>query len=63
LYVAVVYGFIFVVAPMIFFTIKISCAQTKEEFNLLSKVLKWIIFFGILSVLVITLNIHYNDKG
>jgi 4-hydroxybenzoate polyprenyltransferase len=63
LYVAVVYGFIFVVAPMIFFTIKISCAQTKEEFHLLSKVLKWIIFFGILSVLVITLNIHYNDKG
>lgn len=63
LYVAVVYGFIFVVAPMIFFTIKISNAKTKEEFHLLSKVLKWIIFFGILSVLVITLNIHYNDKG
>ena len=63
LYVAVVYGFIFVVAPMIFFTIKISSAKTKEEFHLLSKVLKWIIFFGILSVLVITLNIHYNDKG
>jgi 4-hydroxybenzoate polyprenyltransferase len=63
LYVAVVYGFIFVVAPMIFFTIKISSAKSKDEFHLLSKVLKWIIFFGILSVLVITLNIHYNDKG
>ncbi len=63
LYAAVIYGFLFVVAPMIFFTIKISNAKTKEEFHLLSKVLKWIIFFGILSVLVITLNIHYNDKG
>lgn len=63
LYFAVIYGFIFVVAPMIFFMIKIWNAKSKEEFRLLSSVLKWVIFFGILSVLVITLNIHYNAKG
>jgi 4-hydroxybenzoate polyprenyltransferase len=63
LYFAVIYGFIFVVAPMIFFMIKIWNAKSKEEFHLLSSVLKWVIFFGILSVLVITLNIHYNAKG
>jgi len=63
LYFAVIYGFIFVVAPMIFFMIKIWNAKSKEEFHLLSTVLKWVIFFGILSVLVINLNIHYNAKG
>jgi 4-hydroxybenzoate polyprenyltransferase len=63
LYFAVIYGFIFVVAPMIFFMIKIWNAKSKEEFHLLSTILKWVIFFGILSVLVINLNIHYNAKG
>ncbi|WP_264521528.1 geranylgeranylglycerol-phosphate geranylgeranyltransferase [Flavobacterium sp. N1994] len=62
LYYAVIYGLIFIVSPMIFFLVKIWNANSKEEFHLLSKVLKWIIFFGILSVLVITLNIKYNVK-
>lgn len=59
LYYAVVYALFFVVAPLIFFVVKIWSAKTKEEFHLLSRVLKWVIFFGILSVLVITLNINY----
>lgn len=59
LYYAVIYALLFVVAPMIFFVIKIWSAKTKEDFQLLSKVLKWVIFFGILSVLVITLNVNY----
>ena len=63
LYYAVIYGLIFVVAPMIFFVVKIWNAKTKEEFRLLSTVLKWIIFFGILSILAINLNIMYNAKG
>jgi len=63
LYFAVIYGFVFVVAPMIFFMIKIWNAKSKEEFHLLSSILKWVIFFGILSVLIITLNIHYNAQG
>lgn len=63
LYYAVIYGLLLIVAPMIFFTAKIWNAKQKEEFHLLSTVLKWVIFFGILSVLVITLNIRYNAKG
>lgn len=63
LYFAVVYALLFVIAPMIFFVIKIWSAKTKQEFHLLSTVLKWIIFFGILSVFIVTLNIRYNVKG
>lgn len=59
LYYAVIYGLLFVVAPLIFFVIKILTAKTKEDFHLLSRVLKWVIFFGILSVLIITLNVNY----
>lgn len=59
LYYAVIYGLLFVVAPLIFFVIKILTAKTKEDFHLLSTVLKWVIFFGILSVLIITLNVNY----
>jgi 4-hydroxybenzoate polyprenyltransferase len=63
LYYAVIYGLLFVVAPMIFFVVKIWNAKTKEDFHLLSTVLKWVLFFGILSVLVINLNILQNVKG
>ena len=63
LYYAAVYGLIFIVAPMVFFVVKIWSAKSKEEFHLLSTVLKWVIFFGILSILVITLNIKYHVKG
>jgi 4-hydroxybenzoate polyprenyltransferase len=60
LYYAVIYALLFVVAPMIFFIIKIWNAKSKKDFHLLSSVLKWVIFFGILSVLVINLNIKNN---
>lgn len=63
LYFAVIYALLFVVAPMIFFVTKIWTAKTKQEFHLLSTVLKWLIFFGILSILIVTLNIRYNVKG
>jgi len=54
---ATIYSFIFVLAPMLYFSIKIWTAQSKSDFQKLSKVLKWILFFGILSILFITLNI------
>ncbi|TBX70114.1 prenyltransferase [Flavobacterium silvisoli] len=57
LYFAVIYGLLLIVGPMIFFVIKIWNATSKKDFHLLSTVLKWIIFFGILSVAVITFNI------
>ena len=63
LYYAVIYGLLFVVAPMIFFVVKVWNAKTKEEFRFLSTVLKWIIFFGILSILAVNLNIMQNVKG
>lgn len=57
LYYAVIYGLLFIVGPMIFFVVKMWNATAKKDFQLLSTVLKWIIFFGILSVVVITFNI------
>ena len=62
-YYAVVYALLFVVAPMIFFVIKIWNGKSKSEFHFLSTLLKFIIFFGILSILVITLSIKYDVKG
>lgn len=59
LYYSVIYSLLFIVSPVIFMIIKIWNAKEKEEFQLLSNVLKWVIFFGILSILVITLNIKY----
>ena len=60
LFIATIYAFLFVVAPLIYFTLKIWTAKTKKEFNGLSLLLKWILLFGILSIVVITLNIKCN---
>lgn len=60
LFIATLYSFLFVLAPLLFFTIKVWSAKSKEEFRSLSKLLKWILFFGILSIVIITLNIKYN---
>ncbi|MGO4819672.1 geranylgeranylglycerol-phosphate geranylgeranyltransferase [Flavobacterium sp. W22_SRS_FP1] len=55
-----IYAFVFIVGPLLFFSIKIWPAKTKKEFSKLSLLLKWILFFGIISIAVITLNIKYN---
>ncbi len=49
----------FLVGPMLYFSIKIWSAQTKKDFHQLSNVLKLIIFFGIISIAVIGLNMKY----
>jgi 4-hydroxybenzoate polyprenyltransferase len=54
------YGLVFILAPLIYFTTKIWSAKTTHHFHHLSTVLKWILFFGILSIVVISLNIKYN---
>lgn len=54
------YAFVFVVAPLLYFSIKVWPAKTKQEFHKLSLLLKWILFFGIISIAIITLNIKYN---
>ncbi len=60
LYIATLYSFAFVLAPLLYFIVKIFTAKTQKEFHHLSTVLKLILLFGILSILVITLNIKYN---
>jgi len=60
LFYATMYGFIFTLAPLIYFAIKIWSASKSIDFHHLSTVLKWILFFGILSIVVISINIKYN---
>ena len=57
---SVFYMIALVIAPMIICLIKIWNAKEKSDYTQISKLLKWIIFFGILSIAVITLNIKYN---
>ncbi|MHC0445099.1 geranylgeranylglycerol-phosphate geranylgeranyltransferase [Flavobacterium sp. 3-218] len=60
LYIAVFYAFITVLAPLLYFIVKIFSAKSQKDFHHLSSILKLILFFGILSILVIALNIKYN---
>ena len=54
------YLLFFVIAPLLYFTIKIGAATSKKEFHNLSLLLKWILLFGILSIVVISINMNYN---
>ncbi len=54
------YTFIFVLAPLLYFMITVWNAKTQKDFHLLSILLKGILFFGILSIAIITFNIRYN---
>jgi 4-hydroxybenzoate polyprenyltransferase len=60
LYIATVYGLALLVSPLLFIMIKVWTATTQKEFHLLSNVLKAIIFFGIVFILIINLNIKFN---
>ena len=60
LLISTIFGFIFVLAPLLYFTVKIWAAKDKKDFNHLSTILKWILFFGMLSIVVITLNLRKN---
>jgi 4-hydroxybenzoate polyprenyltransferase len=60
LFIVTLYAFIFVLAPLLYFMVKLFSAKTQKDFKHLSTVLKLIIFFGILSILVIAFNIKYN---
>lgn len=57
---ATLYAFTFVLAPLLYFIVKIFTAKNQKDYHHLSTVLKLILFFGILSILVINLNIKYN---
>ncbi|MDD5150818.1 MAG: geranylgeranylglycerol-phosphate geranylgeranyltransferase [Flavobacterium sp.] len=60
LFISTIYGLAFILAPLIYFTIKIWNSKTKKEFHILSMLLKWILFFGMLSIVVISLNMKHN---
>ncbi|MBF4516018.1 geranylgeranylglycerol-phosphate geranylgeranyltransferase [Flavobacterium sp. ANB] len=60
LFIVTFYAFAFVLAPLLYFIVKIFSAKSQKDFHHLSTVLKLILLFGILSILVITLNIKYN---
>ncbi|MFV8269937.1 geranylgeranylglycerol-phosphate geranylgeranyltransferase [Flavobacterium sp. GT2N3] len=55
-----VYLLLFVVGPLLYFAVKIWTAKSKKEFHMLSLLLKCILLFGVLSIVVISLNIKYN---
>lgn len=60
LWIITLYTFIFVLAPLLYFMISIWNAKTKKDFQLLSLLLKGILFFGIIAIAIITFNIRYN---
>lgn len=51
-----VYGIVFILAPLIYFSLKIWSAKSQNDFHHLSILLKWILFFGIISIAIITFN-------
>ena len=60
LYLSVIYVLILVVAPLIYFSIKMWSAKNQKDFNHLSLVLKLIILFGIVSMAVVSYNILHH---
>ena len=60
LYYGIIYLMFFTIAPLIFCLVKIGNAKAKADFSFISTVLKWIIFFGIVSIWVITYNIKHH---
>ncbi|WP_428232953.1 geranylgeranylglycerol-phosphate geranylgeranyltransferase [Flavobacterium sp.] len=60
LFFATFYAFALILAPLLYFIMKIFSAKSQKDFHHLSTVLKLILFFGILSILIINLNIKYN---
>lgn len=60
LFIGMIYILVFVIAPMLVGLIQIWNAKVKEDYTNCSKLLKWIIFFGILSIWVITYNIKHH---
>lgn len=56
------YTLALVVAPMLYFILKLWQAKTQNDFKHLSTVLKWIMISGILSIIVITFNLNNLPK-
>lgn len=60
LYVLTIYSLIFIVSPLIYFSVKIWSAKKQQEFHHLSAILKLILFFGIVSIAILSYNIKHH---
>jgi 4-hydroxybenzoate polyprenyltransferase len=57
---ALAIGLVFILGPMLWFLIKIWDAKTEKDFSVLSRVLKYTIFFASVFIAVLTLFINKN---
>lgn len=60
LFYSLAYLLFFVIAPIIVCLVHVWNAKENKDYKFISQLLKWIIFFGILSIAVTTLNIKFN---
>ena len=60
LYISTLYSLLFIIAPLLFFCVKLVSAKNSADFKTLSIILKMVLLFGILSIFVNTLNILYH---
>jgi 4-hydroxybenzoate polyprenyltransferase len=60
LFIATLYSLIFIVAPLLYFIIKMAAAKKTKEFHHLSTILKLIILFGLFSIAIVTYNILHH---
>ena len=51
----VIYSVFFIISPLLYFIYKLYQAETKKDFSKLSKLLKWILIFGLLSFLILSI--------
>jgi 4-hydroxybenzoate polyprenyltransferase len=50
--IAVIYFLLFIIAPLLYSSIKIFVAKTKNDYHHISNILKWVMLFGMLSLLL-----------
>ncbi|WP_432670246.1 geranylgeranylglycerol-phosphate geranylgeranyltransferase [Flavobacterium sp. SM2513] len=60
LYISTIYSLLTVIAPLLFFCVKLTNAKNSTDFKTLSLILKLVLLFGIVSIAVNSLNISYN---
>lgn len=60
LYISTLYSLLTIIAPLLFFCVKLVDLKKPSDFKMMSTLLKWVLLFGIISVVVNTLNIMYN---
>jgi 4-hydroxybenzoate polyprenyltransferase len=57
---ATLYALLFVVAPLLYFIIKMASAKKNNHFHHLSIILKLVILFGLFSIAIVTYNIQHH---